>query len=79
MIRYTKGSATPRDVQIGLNIREARNLALISQQELARRIGITFQQIQKYESGKNRVAASRLEHIARALDMPLMWFFSEGE
>ncbi len=59
------------DQQIGANIRERRRALNISQSHLAELIGVTFQQVQKYEKGVNRVAASTLVNIANALDAPI--------
>jgi transcriptional regulator with XRE-family HTH domain len=76
--------ATPRsnarringsDVYIGERIREARMAAKMSQDELGKKLGVSFQQIQKYEKGKNRLAGGRFEAIAKALDKPLTFFF----
>ena len=63
------------DVAVGERIRTFRKNADLSQTELAEQIGVTFQQVQKYENGKNRVGAGRLMHIARALDVPITAFF----
>jgi transcriptional regulator with XRE-family HTH domain len=63
------------DVAVGQRIRTFRQNANLSQTELAVQIGVTFQQVQKYENGKNRVGAGRLMHIARALDVPITAFF----
>jgi transcriptional regulator with XRE-family HTH domain len=60
----------PIDVQVGQRIREIRRRRGISQDQLARRVSLTFQQVQKYELGTNRVSASRLVHIASALGVP---------
>lgn len=54
-----------------------RSLLGISQEKLAEAVGITFQQIQKYERGVNRVSASRLFHIGEALDSPVSYFYAE--
>jgi transcriptional regulator with XRE-family HTH domain len=67
--------ATPADVRIGNLIRAQRLSKELSQTELATAIGVTFQQVQKYEQGVNRVASSRLEHIAKVLDMSPSDFF----
>lgn len=69
----------PYDVEIGRRIRARRVSRQMSQMELAGRLGLTFQQVQKYEKGTNRVAAGRLKRIARILDVPIMYFFDEGE
>ena len=63
------------DVAVGQRIREFRKSANLTQSELAHRIGVTFQQVQKYEKGTNRVGAGRLTQIAHALDVPIMAFF----
>ncbi|MBU1271869.1 MAG: helix-turn-helix domain-containing protein [Alphaproteobacteria bacterium] len=62
--------STPHDTTIGRNVRTHRERRGLTQAELAGRIGVTFQQVQKYEKGSNRVAASRLCRIALALDVP---------
>ena len=63
------------DVHVGGRIRARRKLRGLGQVALAQRIGVTFQQIQKYEMGANRVSASKLYDIARALQTPVAWFF----
>lgn len=65
----------PVDVHVGKRIRHRRWLAGVTQQQLADKVGIKFQQIQKYETGMNRVSASRLWDIADALDVPVSFFF----
>ena len=65
----------PIDVHVGKKIREARILHGMPQTALAERVGITFQQLQKYESGANRVSCSRLYEIGRVLGMPVQAFF----
>lgn len=65
----------PVDVHVGKRIRQRRWLVGMSQQQLAEQVGIKFQQIQKYETGANRVSASRLWDIAAALDIPIAFFF----
>jgi transcriptional regulator with XRE-family HTH domain len=67
--------ATPVDAHIGQKIRTRRNLLGLSQTELADAAGITFQQIQKYEKGVNRVGASRLQQFSEALGVPPSYFF----
>ena len=66
----------PVDVHVGSAIRKLRRDAGMTQQQLAEMVGIKFQQIQKYETGANRVSASRLWEIARALEVPVERFFS---
>ncbi|MEP3688482.1 MULTISPECIES: helix-turn-helix domain-containing protein [Sulfitobacter] len=63
------------DVHVGKRIRQRRWLTGMTQQRLAELVGIKFQQIQKYETGANRVSASRLWDIADALDVPVPFFF----
>jgi transcriptional regulator with XRE-family HTH domain len=58
-------------------VRLRRNLLGMSQEKLGRAIGLTFQQIQKYERGVNRVGASRLFHLGRALDVPVSFFYED--
>ncbi|SHG44239.1 helix-turn-helix domain-containing protein [Cognatishimia maritima] len=65
----------PVDVHVGKRIRHRRWLVGMTQQQLAEQVGIKFQQIQKYETGANRVSASRLWDIAEALDVPVSFFF----
>jgi len=65
----------PVDVHVGKRIRHRRWLAGMTQQQLAQSVGIKFQQIQKYETGANRVSASRLWDIADALDVDVSFFF----
>jgi DNA-binding XRE family transcriptional regulator len=63
------------DVAVGHRIREFRKGSGLSQTALAEQIGVTFQQVQKYEKGVNRVGAGRLTHIARAFGVPITAFF----
>ena len=65
----------PVDVHVGKRIRHRRWLVGMTQQQLAEQLGIKFQQIQKYETGANRVSASRLWDIADALDVSVSFFF----
>lgn len=65
----------PVDLHIGQRVRHRRWLLGMTQQQLALLVGIRFQQIQKYESGANRISASRLWDLAKALDMPISFFF----
>ena len=71
--------AHPVDVHVGKRIRHRRWLVSMTQQQLAERVGIKFQQIQKYETGANRVSASRLWDIAEALDVDVSFFFEGFE
>lgn len=63
------------DVHVGKRIRHRRWMIGMTQQQLAEKVGIKFQQIQKYETGMNRVSASRLWDISRAVDVPVSFFF----
>ena len=67
------------DVHVGKRVRHRRWLVGMTQQQLAEQVGIKFQQIQKYETGANRVSASRLWDIADALDVPVSFFFEGME
>ncbi|SCZ54155.1 helix-turn-helix domain-containing protein [Epibacterium ulvae] len=67
--------AHPVDVHVGKRIRHRRWLIGMTQQQLAEQVGIKFQQIQKYETGANRVSASRLWDISDALDVQVSFFF----
>ena len=67
----------PIDVHVGARLRLRRLAVGLSQERLAKSIGITFQQIQKYERGTNRIVASRLHDLARVLDVPIGYFFSD--
>lgn len=68
-------SANKLDRHIGARIRELRLSEDVTQEKLAAALGITFQQVQKYELGKNRVAASRLYEIAQALGVGVSDFY----
>jgi transcriptional regulator with XRE-family HTH domain len=63
------------DLYVGKRLRQRRRLLGMTQQKLAEEVAIRFQQIQKYESGANRISASRLWSLARALDVPVGFFF----
>ena len=71
----TPGEAHPTDRHVGMNIRTRRKAIGMSQITLAQAVGLTFQQIQKYERGLNRVSASKLFEVARALSVPVSFFF----
>lgn len=66
---------TPADIALGQRIRLRRNEQKISQAELGDKLGVSFQQVQKYEKGVNRVGASRLQQIARALSVEVNFFY----
>jgi transcriptional regulator with XRE-family HTH domain len=68
-------SITQVDQHVGSRVRMRRLMLKLSQSGLADRIGVTFQQVQKYEKGMNRIGASRLQQIASALQVPVAFFF----
>lgn len=71
------GVPNPIDMHVGGRIRSRRIMLGMSQQKLGEALGLTFQQVQKYERGTNRVGASRLWDLANVLDVPLTYFFEE--
>src|SRR3954465_8668211 len=68
--------ANAADRHVGARIRERRVMMGLSQQQLARMIGVTYQQAHKYERGLNRISAGRLYEIAQVLSLPVSWFFA---
>ncbi len=75
MVTDRRSEAHPIDLHVGGKVRTRRKFLGISQEELANEIGLTFQQIQKYESGANRISASKLFEISRMLRVPIAYFF----
>lgn len=75
MIENKKGRANPVDAYVGARVRLRRNILGFSQQVLAEKIGLTFQQLQKYERGVNRIGASRLYDLSKALSTTVSYFF----
>jgi transcriptional regulator with XRE-family HTH domain len=73
-----KKKPNPIDVHVGSRIRLRRNMLGVSQEKLGELLGITFQQIQKYEKGSNRVGASRLQAISTILNVPVSFFFEDA-
>jgi transcriptional regulator with XRE-family HTH domain len=71
----TKRDPNPIDRHVGARVRLRRLLMNMSQGELGSAIGVTFQQVQKYEKGSNRIGASRLQQISRILSVPVGFFF----
>src|SRR5580658_7481808 len=67
----------PTDVHVGSRVRLRRNMLGLSQEKLGEAIGLTFQQVQKYERGANRIGASRLHELSRVLDVPVSFFFDD--
>ncbi|MBI0433167.1 helix-turn-helix domain-containing protein [Roseomonas sp. KE0001] len=68
---------SPIDVHVGTRVRLRRTLMGMSQEKLGEALGLTFQQVQKYERGVNRIGASRLFDLARVLDVPIGFFFDD--
>lgn len=81
MIKKTKKpekfEPNPVDMHVGTRIRLRRTILNLTQQHMADLLGLTFQQVQKYEKGLNRVGASRLWDISRVLDVPMDFFFED--
>ncbi len=75
--RKTKGTPDPVDVHVGQRLRVRRSLLGLSQEKLAESIGLTFQQIQKYERGMNRISAGRLYQFSKILDVPIAYFYDQ--
>jgi transcriptional regulator with XRE-family HTH domain len=75
--RQKMDKPNPTDVHVGSRIRLRRTLLGMSQEKLGEAIGLTFQQVQKYERGANRVGASRLYDLSKVLDVPVAFFFEE--
>lgn len=75
--RQKVSKPNPVDIHVGGRIRLRRTLLGLSQEKLAQGLGLTFQQIQKYERGANRVGASRLYQLAQVLDVPVAFFFDD--
>ena len=73
----TKGVPSEIDVHVGQRLRVRRSLLGFSQEKLASLVGLTFQQIQKYERGTNRVSAGRLYELSKILDVPVTYFFEQ--
>ena len=77
MVLKRESRPSPIDVHVGARIRLRRTLLGISQERLGKSLGLTFQQVQKYERGVNRVGASRLFDLSRVLDVPISFFFDD--
>jgi transcriptional regulator with XRE-family HTH domain len=73
----SKRVPTPADIRFGHKMRERRKILRMSQTELGAALGVTFQQIQKYENGFSGVRASTLEKLARTLRVPITYFFDD--
>lgn len=70
--------ANPMDVHVGTRVRLRRMLLGMSQEKLGEHLGLTFQQVQKYEKGVNRIGASRLFELAKVLGVPVQFFYDEA-
>ena len=75
--KKTPGQPNPIDIHVGNRLRQRRTLLGMSQGKLGDTVGLTFQQIQKYERGANRIGASRLYDLSRVLDVSIAYFFEE--
>ncbi|MEO0035787.1 MAG: hypothetical protein RLZZ501_1810, partial [Pseudomonadota bacterium] len=75
--RTEDGDPNPIDIHVGGRVRLRRTLLGMSQEKLGEAIGLTFQQVQKYERGANRIGASRLFDLSRVLDVPVSFFFDD--
>lgn len=75
--RTASGKPNPIDAHVGARVRLRRTLLGMSQEKLGEAIGLTFQQVQKYERGANRIGASRLFDLSRVLEVPVSFFFDE--
>lgn len=71
----SRKSPNPIDTHVGARVRMRRVLIGMSQEKLGERLGLTFQQVQKYEKGTNRIGASRLQQISEILSVPVSYFF----
>ena len=75
--QVSRSGPNPIDIHVGARVRLCRNLLGMSQTDLGKAVGTSYQQIQKYERGVNRVGASRLFNLGRALDVPVSFFFED--
>ena len=75
--RLESGAPNPVDVHVGRRMRLRRTLLGMSQEKLGEAIGLTFQQVQKYERGMNRISASKLWKLSNVLDVPVSYFFDD--
>jgi transcriptional regulator with XRE-family HTH domain len=77
-VAMTKKTPNPTDKHVGSRVRMRRMMLGMSQEKLGDALGLTFQQVQKYEKGTNRIGASRLQQIAHFLQVPVSFFFEGG-
>lgn len=75
MSKHAPRSPNPIDVHVGTRVRLRRQVMKMSQEKLGDQLGVTFQQVQKYERGANRVGASRLWKMSQVLDVPVGFFY----
>ena len=75
--RTPSGGPNPIDVHVGTRVRLRRILLGMSQEKLGEALGLTFQQVQKYERGANRIGSSRLFDLSKVLDVPVSFFFDD--
>lgn len=74
----TSRAITDRGLDIANRLKELRRIRQVTQASLAKALGVTYQQVNKYESGINRIPSDRLAEIAEALDVSPLWFFATG-
>ena len=72
-----KGKSSPVDVHVGTRVRQRRVLQGMTQTDLANVLGLSFQQVQKYERGTHRISAGKLFRLSQVLDMPINYFFED--
>ncbi len=75
--QVSRSGSNPIDIHVGARVRLLRNLLGLPLKTLAKAVGVTYQQIQKYERGVNRVGASRLFNLSQVLDVPISFFFED--
>ncbi len=75
--QYPRGGPNPIDIHVGARVRLRRHLLGLTLQTLAKAVGVTYQQLQKYERGVNRIGASRLFNLSHVLDVPVSFFFDD--
>lgn len=72
-----KRTPNPVDVHVGSRLRMRRMMLSLSQEKLGEALGVSFQQIQKYEKGANRIGAGRLQEVAQKLEVPISYFYED--
>jgi transcriptional regulator with XRE-family HTH domain len=77
--RGKRGRSNQVDAHVGSRVRTRRTLMGLSQEKLGDALGLTFQQVQKYERGANRIGASRIYQLSHILDVPISYFFDDME